>query len=408
MCEKDLFILAGNGEYDNRGCEAIIRGTVEIIRQSFNASRFLAISHFQNNSQFKDQVSKEYEASIIHKKTMLARKRFTPYWFFQKALMEFCPYFWGRLVYKDMSFYLKQARAVFSVGGDNYSLDYGRPVLFTVLDDLVLDYRKPLIIWGASVGPFDKIPKYEKYMIEHLKKVTGIFVRETASMEYLARKGVKDNTYLMADPAFLLKPVRPMLDQEIEEGAIGINLSPLMTRYITGGDYKKWVILASQIIREVSSITDRKIYLIPHVTSPHSNDHAFLKDILSLLSGMNIVLISDNYNAGETKWIISKMAVFAGARTHSTIAAISSYVPTLSFVYSIKAVGINRDIFGHDRFCIYLEECKAAIVAEKIKYLIGESERIKEELSKAVPVAVDLASAAGAKSKEIIYAQSFL
>ena len=61
-----------------------------------------------------------------------------------------------------------------------------------------------------------------------------------------------------------------------------------------------------------------------------------------------IFVIPPIYNAPETKWIISKMKFFAGARTHSTIAALSSYVPTLSFAYSIKAKGINKDIFGHE------------------------------------------------------------
>jgi colanic acid/amylovoran biosynthesis protein len=52
--------------------------------------------------------------------------------------------------------YLDDAAAVLSVGGDNYSLDYGVPKLFTDLDDIVLEKKKPLAIWGASVGPFQR------------------------------------------------------------------------------------------------------------------------------------------------------------------------------------------------------------------------------------------------------------
>lgn len=32
--ERPLFILAGNAAYENRGCEAIIRGTVKRLRDS--------------------------------------------------------------------------------------------------------------------------------------------------------------------------------------------------------------------------------------------------------------------------------------------------------------------------------------------------------------------------------------
>ncbi len=67
--------------------------------------------------------------------------------------------------------HLEDAAAVLSVGGDNYSLDYGVPKLFTGLDDIVLEKRKPLAIWGASVGPFDTMPDYERYMSRHLREV---------------------------------------------------------------------------------------------------------------------------------------------------------------------------------------------------------------------------------------------
>jgi len=86
MMMGNSFILAGNGPYDNRGCEAIVRGTVEILRQYFDMPEFLVVSNFQNSLQFQKQVLEEKDASIIHKKTLLARKRFSPYWFFQRIL----------------------------------------------------------------------------------------------------------------------------------------------------------------------------------------------------------------------------------------------------------------------------------------------------------------------------------
>lgn len=46
------------------------------------------------------------------------------------------------------------------------------------------------------------------------------------------------------------------------------------------------------------------------------------------------------------KYIISKCRMFVGARTHATIAAYSTCVPTLVVGYSVKARGIARDLFG--------------------------------------------------------------
>ncbi len=401
MVQKNLFILAGNGSYDNRGCEAIVRGTTEIIRQHFDVPEFLSISNFQNEDQFKAQVKHECDGAIAHARTFRSNRRFSPGWFLYAALRFSMRRLRVELIYREMLHVLKESRAVLSIGGDNYSLDYGKPLLYTTLDDLVLRRKKPIIIWGASVGPFDGIPGYEKYMSKHLKRVTGIFVRETATLEYLASIGVKENVTLVADPAFLLKIAQPAIVPDIKAESIGINLSPFMAKYLTDGDLSCWVKLSAQIVREVSEATGRKIYLIPHVTSPHTNDYTFLKNVLGLLDDVDVALIDDKYSAAEIKWIISKMAVFAGARTHATIAAISTCVPTLSFVYSIKARGINRDVFGHERFCILKKACRPKLVAEKVQETLAEADGIREQLKSIVPEFQKKALSAGQKLLEV-------
>lgn len=404
-----LFILAGNGPYDNRGCEAIVRGTVEILRHYFDKPRFVVVSIYQSNSQIERQRANETDKAIIHKKNINARKRFEPLWFLENSLRFLYPKWKRYITYREMLPYLKEAMAVLSIGGDNYSLDYGIPRGFTDLDNLVLSKNKPMIIWGASVGPFGKIPKYERFMVEHLKKVTGIFARESATIEYLANKGVTKNVYRVADPAFLLKPIRAAYHKfngEILKEAIGINLSPLMAKYITDGYLKKWIEYSADIIKEISIKIKRPIYLIPHVTGSHTNnnDYEFLKEVLSVVGKQKekIDLIPSNLTAAEIKWVISKMSVFAGARTHSTIAALSCGVPTISFAYSIKAKGINKDIFGHNRFCIEPDKLTPTKVSEKICELLQESEKIKNQISLALPKVKNLAMDAGRYLKAII------
>jgi colanic acid/amylovoran biosynthesis protein len=399
---NELFVLAGNAPYLNRGCEAIVRGTTEIIRQHFPAPEFLALSHFQSDDQIKAQAQREVDRSIIHRQSHPVRSPFSPHWFFRAGLRFSLPALHSRLFYREMVPHLKSAKAVLSIGGDNYSLDYCRPDVYVWLDDLVLAEKKPLIIWGASVGPFGKLPAYEKFMTGHLKKVTGIFVRETASLAYLSGLGVKSNVRLVADPAFLLEPVAPSLDQPLAEGAVGINLSPIMARYITEGDYKKWVVLAADIVRRVQRATQRRIYLIPHVTTPDSNDYTFLRDVLSLLTGVDAVLVPDQYSAAETKWIISRMAAFAGARMHATLAALSSGVPTLSFVYSVKGTGINKDIFGDDRYCINPHQVSPGHVAVRMTEILADGEQIKARLDQNLERMRVLALQAGVFLRELV------
>ena len=402
--KKPLFILAGNGPYENRGCEAIVRGTVEILRHYFGESIFVVVSHYQSNFQLELQKTNEINDAIIHKKIIRSRKRFEPIWFLQTAFRFLYPKGKRYVIYREMLPYLKEAKAVLSVGGDNYSLDYGVPTLFTDLDNLVLSKNKPIIIWGASIGPFSNMPKYEDIIIKHMRNVTGIFARESLTIAYLSNNGIKKNVYKVADPAFLMnsqKPLTRKFSMEIPPKAIGINLSPLMARYVTNGDLNKWIGYAAKIIKEVSEKTKRPIFLVPHVTSPHTSDYEFIKNVLSKIE-KRIELIPPELNAAELKWVISQMSMFVGARTHSTIAALSSCVPTLSFAYSIKAKGINQDIFGHTKYCLDPHQLRPDVVANKVGEIIQNSEEIKNELNTKIPKVKKLAMDAGKYLKKII------
>ena len=53
-----------------------------------------------------------------------------------------------------------------------------------------------------------------------------------------------------------------------------------------------------------------------------------------------------NGNAAQLKGYIARCRFFIGARTHATIAAYSTCVPTLVVGYSVKSRGIAIDLFG--------------------------------------------------------------
>ena len=71
---------------------------------------------------------------------------------------------------------------------------------------------------------------------KNCRKVNLICARETATIEYLASIGVKRNVMLTADPSFILQPSVCVLPDKIEkilqEGCIGLNLSPLISNYV--------------------------------------------------------------------------------------------------------------------------------------------------------------------------------
>lgn len=405
--EESLFILAGNGPYENRGCEAIVRGTVKIIRKYFRDPSFLCLSHFLSEQRYIQQAQGENDPKIIHKPIynyvkILSREHLNRIYF-----RLFNPNKKKYQIYQEMLPYLDDVRAVLSIGGDNYSLDYGVPKLYTDLDDIILKKRKPLVLWGASIGPFDTLPRYKPYIINHLQKIQGIFTRESVTKEYLRRNNIVSNVYPVADPAFLLDPKQPRNMNEsitIEKEAIGLNFSPLMANYVCKGDVKLWEKMAANIVNLLLKKMERTIYLIPHVTrGPNDNDFLFMQNMLTHITKSDeVVLIKPIFNAAETKWIISKMSFFAGARTHSTLASISTYVPTLSFAYSIKAIGINRDIFDHESYCLSPNNLNPDLVIKKMESLFSSREDIRSILREKVPILEKRAMDAGKYLRHLI------
>lgn len=406
MENRPLFILAGNGPYENLGCEAIVRGTVDILRKSFTNPYFLAVTHFDNPVQYATQKKNETDSDISHAMLYQPVRRLTIPWF-RRLKTKIQGRHYNLLNSATWGKELSMCCAVLSIGGDNYSLDYGIPRFHIDLDDYVYDAKKPLIIWGASIGPFRKVPEFEAFMKEHFKKVTAFFVRESISMEYLADLGFTSNVFRAADPAFIMKPHEPSkgkLNIPILNDAIGLNLSPLLGEYVRGISSHEWTVKTAKIIEHIAVSLNRPIYLIPHVTVPHSNDYTHLCNAFSIIEKRDeIYLVPPVLSAQETKWLIGKMAVFAGARTHATIASLSQGIPTLSFAYSIKAYGINKDIFNDTQFCLDIDSIQPGIIVERLSHLLRHSKEIRKKIFKNLPNIRNMAQRAGEYLYQILY-----
>ena len=103
-----------------------------------------------------------------------------------------------------------------------------------------------------------------------------------------------------------------------------------------------------EMMRYILSNTGYRILLIPHVVKPDSDGRNPLKTLYNTFQATERVALLEDRNCMELKRIISQCRLFVGARTHATIAAYSTCVPTLVAGYSIKARGIAKDIFGTD------------------------------------------------------------
>jgi len=415
--EKNKFILTGNDPYENKGCEAIVRGTTKILDNAFGSdSEYILESNYYDEESYSLQKNNEYDNRIRHEKILRRSSffdRLTPGLLLNKLSYKFKLYavfddlYNKKQDHKGILKDLPECKAALCVGGDNYSLEYGVPRNYIWADDVILSYKKPCIIWGASVGPFTQNPVYEKFAKKHFEKVTAIFAREQNSVEYLNSIGLKDNVYRVSDPAFMMEPIKPTDFETLInlKDSIGINLSPLMAKYWADGDLKKWTEFCIDLVKKISLNTGRTIYLLPHVVHSHSNnDYALLKTVYESLDNKeNIYLLHPNYTAAESKYIISNMSCFIGARTHATIAAFSTLVPTISIAYSMKAVGINQEVYNNLSYCVSKDKMgNSEFIADLVKSMLIDSDSIKNNMKNNLVIIQERAKEAGNIIKRLI------
>lgn len=385
------FYLSGQSTFGNRGCEAIVRSTVLMLNQTFGQVEVLVPSDDIAQDQQQWPEASQYGVRFVeaylpaHNRYWVHFQRL-PFRFLKKAG-------WPFPFPEKLRDTIKGVDAVLSVGGDNYSLDYRLPSLLMGIDSLAMELGKPVFIWGASVGPFETEPSFVPTIREHLAKMAVIFARESITYDYLTNTLRLSNVVEMADPAFTLKreavDTAPFWPQVGENGVIGLNISPLIENYKKNGQD-----LRAETIRFIRDVVGKgfSVLLVPHVIpldgTEKNNDAEYMANMLPELEALGnaVSIMPAHFNASQIKQVISRLRCFIGARTHATIAALSSGIPTLSIAYSVKAKGINKDLLGDMPVILPTPELTALSLIAGLEYLINNEEHIQAHLHDKLPL----------------------
>lgn len=375
--QKSVLLYAHTGSL-NRGCEAIIRSTADLLAEQFDHNLKILCTTGNVTEDLNAQVS-NIDRFIIHDRY----KRWSPAWIFSKVIKKTLNnrYWAEKITNRSLLKKAQLADVWFSVGGDNYC--YQRPYWLYTMDQELKKQNKKLVLWGCSIEP----ATIDEQMENDLKLFDLITARESITYNALVEHGINHNTQLLPDPAFTMETQELQLPENWQIGnMIGINISPLIMKY----ESSLGVVLnaMNSLVEHILNSTNNCIAFIPHVTWAHTNDLEPLTKLYEeFKDSKRVVLIGEGYNAPQLKGFISRCRMFVGARTHATIAAYSSNVPTLVLGYSVKARGIARDIFGDETGLVVpvqeLENDKQLINA--FECLRGREEELRNHLQKTMP-----------------------
>lgn len=372
----EKFFLYGHNGSGNHGCEAIVRSTCKILREEFGD---VDITLASGNTNEDREYGVDKVTGLINEKNPISKISLPYINAYLNLKLKKNGLEAEKLVYRKTFYNVDKDTIAFSIGGDNYC--YPGYERFTMLHNMLRERNIKTVLWGCSVEPSN----INEFIKEDLINYDLIIARE--SLTYEALNGIGTNVKLYPDPAFQLNKIEKDLPVNFKENnTVGINISPMIIRNevnhgITMKNYSK-------LIEYILENTDMNVALIPHVIWEDNNDDRIpSRELYEKFKSTKRVSLLEDSNCEILKGYISRCRFFIGARTHATIAAYSTNIPTLVIGYSVKAKGIAKDIFGsYENYVLPVQSLsKENDLVDAFKWMQDREDIIKTHLCEFMP-----------------------
>ncbi len=279
----------------------------------------------------------------------------------------------------------KEADVVLVTGADNYDSATGVAIMEEFDNQLFEVIKGRSVLYDLSLHE----KNFQDRTYEDMKRFDYLTVRESMTEKLFKEKFPAKEIRLYPDPAFLMPMEKCALPYGFEPGKmIGVNISNLILlgRYGANED----LILQSykEMIDYILKNTEYKVFLLQHIINNGFDQDAIRKLYAHYKEEERVLFMrTEHLNSMQVKYLISKLSFLVTARTHASIAAYSTCVPTLVVSYSVKSLGIAKDLFGdYEDYVLQLENMKDGIeLCEKFKYILTHEKEIKKHLQSVIP-----------------------
>lgn len=399
-----------NGVY-NYGCEAIVRGTEIILREMWP----------DIDIKYASPIPKDDKKRLKGCNVKIVQRERYPILSVAglgKTLahtigMPFYPR------YNEKIDWINDCDAILSIGGDLYTLpsNYEDRLMLYFLNyiknpskiqinyrkkllgngynplihfgDMVINKKKKFIIWGASIGPFEKSTYAKRIFKTHLQNADLITSRESKTTKYLKNLGIVNNVEECADPAFVVSSEQKYSFNH-DHLVIGLNLSPLSSNQTFHMEtIDRLLLKQAKIIEEIITKFHAEVILIPHVVSEniYDDDLRFLKYLKTLINDKfadHVRLIDNDPGFIGVKNILAGCDIVISARMHCAINALEAGIPTIFISYSEKSEGMAYYVYGTPRWVFALKKFESDNILQLLTLMISEKENIRLFLEKRI------------------------
>lgn len=353
----------------NFGCEAIVRGAKKFIDDLYPGAD---VFYFSYSYEYDRKALSDLDVTVVPviETNSLTKKCIN------KCLRVL--HSTKRIPVIDEKNMLKSIDLILSIGGDIYTIPEvlrrnKRYEYYNSLVEFCERSNLPVIVYGASVGPWGDYCKAIDYYRNHMMKYNLILCREKESVNYLAELGF-NNVLFFPDPAF-----------QLGEGVnykgeyIGINLSPLSLKEIYGSYGEKQIQRFAHLLDSIYEMFLRPLMFVPHVLSKNEmdNDLEFMEIIRNHMKYKNKVTLAETQNGFlGVKEGIRNCCMVISARMHCAINALEENIPTIFLSYSQKSIGMCEYVYESKKWLVNIKN-----IEDELPGLIREMIASREELS---------------------------
>ena len=388
---------------DNAGDAALLRMTVEILRDVFPQS-FITIAADDPDSVSGGDCKVGSFIYWMHRVSSNKKMRWQFLTMIKMLLASICALLTYRLWGRPCLFGLQEAQKdtikayfdadfVVSKPG-NFLYTSGNLGLTLMLSVYTMGYAilagKPLYLFPQSIGPLQR-KRDQKLVRWVLNRARIIMIRELISLEEIRKAGVKNSRcYLVPDLTFAFQGapreeaigfLRSLgIDIEIDRPLLGvtaINWNPRTANTHLQMRYEESLKAAIKYHLEKFG---GKVVIFSHVCGKAlvNDDRIPSRRIAERLGDNQRVILVDKLLPPELlKSMYGMMDIFIGTRMHSNIFALSEGVPVIAIAYLHKTWGVMR-MMGLEEWVIDIEEINAPLLIAKLNKLWCEKEKIKQ------------------------------
>lgn len=390
--KKHILIVNQHGE--NRGDEAAMRAMLSGLENKIQDVEFTLLYQFRDHS-LKLNFEQEVEALPIVL-PLVDYIRLLIFTFFKYIFRYELLYILSPTHQSIIKAYKRTDLVISAPGGPYFGDIYANHEIvhwwYILLGDI---YRKPLLLYATSAGPFNikslniirrwLYPKFDKLIVRedisanHIKKLLG----KKIEIEITADSAIQQS-FPAKERSEYFKNGNSKTDGKLLV-AVVLNDYKYPKSKNPKKDKEKYNAEITKTLKHLISKHNAYILFIPQLYGKIHNDYIYMEKIASYLPKNTWELVDQAYNSDEQRKIFAMCDIHFASRYHPAIFGNTSFTPGLCLYYEHKALGFMQQI-KLEKYAIDIRDIQSKNLNYLFDDLIENRKNLCEHLKNRIPL----------------------